>query len=98
MMAESAARSRTIEIVFLAVVLAVGIFLRLPPHIFTQGGPLRSIALLHPAPGFTNVGFDEGLYRQYVRTVIKDGVTSYPDLVEGYIEVQKKLPGSILPP
>ena len=41
---------------------------------------------------------DEGLYRQYVHEVIGVGLTSYPAIVEHYIEVQKPLVGSILPP
>jgi 4-amino-4-deoxy-L-arabinose transferase-like glycosyltransferase len=97
-MTETEPRKRKIEIVVLAIILALGIFLRLPPQAFAPGGLLHPIAALHPQPAFAKVGFDEGLYREYVNALIKDGITSYPDIVEGYIEVQKKLPGSILPP
>src|SRR5438270_8532848 len=91
-------RLSKINIVLLAFILALGIFLRIPPHTFSPGGPLHALAGLHPQPAFTQVGFDEGLYRQYVNALIKDGITSYPEVVEGYIEVQDKAPNAILPP
>ena len=97
-MTEPLPRLRKIDIILLAIIFAVGIFLRLPPHAFSPGAPLHSIAALHPQPAWTKTGFDEGLYREYVNAVSRDGLTSYPDIVEGYIDVQKKLPGSILPP
>ena len=56
------------------------------------------LAALHPAPKFDGVGFDEGLYRGYVNSLIAGGLTSYPEIVDHYIEVQQKLTGSILPP
>src|SRR5436190_8369526 len=87
-----------IDIVALAIVLALGIFLRLSPGAFSPGEPLHILAPLHPSPAFTQIGFDEGLYRGYVNALIKDGITSYPDLVEGYIDVQKNSTGVILPP
>jgi 4-amino-4-deoxy-L-arabinose transferase-like glycosyltransferase len=43
-------------------------------------------------------GMDEALYRQYVSEVIGTGITSYPTIVEHYMEVQRPLTGSILPP
>ena len=91
-------RSRKIDIVLLAIIFAVGIFLRLTPHAFASGASLHSVAVLHPQPAFNKIGFDEGLYREYVNALSKGGLGSYPDIVEGYIDVQKKLPGSILPP
>ena len=91
-------RSRKIDIVLLAIIFAVGIFLRLTPHAFAPGASLHSVAVLHPQPAFNKIGFDEGLYREYVNALSKGGLGSYPDIVEGYIDVQKKLPGSILPP
>jgi len=91
-------RSRKIDIVLLAIIFAVGIFLRLTPHAFAPGASLHSVAVLHPQPAFNRIGFDEGLYREYVNALSKGGLGSYPDIVEGYIDVQKKLPGSILPP
>ena len=90
--------SHKISLFAFAIVLALGIFLRLPPHAFASGGPLHSLAALHPQPAFNKIGFDEGLYREYVNALSKDGLGAYPDVVQGYIDVQKKLPGSILPP
>jgi 4-amino-4-deoxy-L-arabinose transferase-like glycosyltransferase len=94
----SPARSRRVDIVLLAITLAVGIFLRITPQAFSPGAPLHFLAPLHPQPAWTKLGFDEGLYREYVNAVSNDGLGSYPDIVQGYIDVQKKLPGSILPP
>src|SRR6476659_1921440 len=53
---------------------------------------------VHPSSAFKGVGFDEGLYRGYVNALIKGGLTTYPDIVDRYIEVQRGLTGSILPP
>lgn len=89
---------RKIDIILLVLILAVGIFLRITPGAFAPGASLHFLAPLHPQPAWSKVGFDEGLYREYVNAVSKTGITSYPDIVEGYIDVQKDLPGSILPP
>src|SRR5437867_1041432 len=97
-MTEPLPRLRKIDIILLAIVFAVGIFLRLTPHAFSPDASLHSIAVLHPQPAFNKIGFDEGLYREYVNALSRDGLGSYPDIVQGYIDVQKKLPGSILPP
>jgi hypothetical protein len=94
----AAARGQTLILVALCLVLALGIFLRLPAHLFEAGGALHSLGRLHPQPAFTGVGFDENLYRTYVTGVIRGGLAGYPDIVEQYIEVQKTLTGSILPP
>src|SRR5256885_15015276 len=91
-------RSGKIDIVLLAILFAVGIFLRLTPHAFSPGASLHSVAALHPQPAFNKIGFDEGLYREYVDALSREGLGSYPDIVQGYIDVQKKLPGSFLPP
>ena len=90
--------SRKIDIVLLAIVFIVGIFLRVTPQAFAPGASLHFLAPLHPQPAWTKTGFDEGLYREYVNALSKGGISSYPDIVEGYIDVQRKLPGSILPP
>ncbi|MDQ6911802.1 MAG: hypothetical protein M3128_02890, partial [Verrucomicrobiota bacterium] len=66
----------------LCAVLAVGIFLRLPANLFEKNGTLHSLARLHPNPGFSGTGFDESLYRGYVNSVIRGGLTSYPDIVD----------------
>jgi 4-amino-4-deoxy-L-arabinose transferase-like glycosyltransferase len=89
---------RKIDIFALAIILALGILLRLPPHAFSPRNPLRSIAALHPQPAFTQIGVDEVLYRQYVNALVKNGITSYPDLVESYLATQNELPYAILPP
>jgi 4-amino-4-deoxy-L-arabinose transferase-like glycosyltransferase len=92
-------RARKIFLTGLCVVLAIGAFLRIPsPVFFGPKAPLQAVEALHPAASFDQVGFDEGLYRHYVNQVIAGGLTSYPDVVDRYIEVQKTLKGSILPP
>ena len=92
-------RSRNYFVAALCLILVFGIFLRIPSSVFTgQGAPLRFFSALHPAPKFNQIGFDEGLYRKYVSELSVVGLTSYPDIVDRYIEVQKTLPGSILPP
>src|SRR3954471_3442156 len=53
---------------------------------------------VYPSAGFTDLGYDEGLYRGYVTDLINHGVTSYPDFAEHYVETQQKLPTVILPP
>src|SRR3977135_2033007 len=87
-----------IAITLLALILAVGSFLRIPPAAFSSGGPLHSIAALHPNPAYTSMGFDEGLYRDYVNALIQDGMTSYPNIVEAYRTAQSEKTESILPP
>src|SRR5438270_2707758 len=97
-MTEIRARSRRFDMVALAIVLAFGIFLRIPAETFSPGEPLHSIAALHPQPGFNHVGFDEALYRQYVNNLIDHGITVYPEIVEDYVDRQSELPTAILPP
>jgi 4-amino-4-deoxy-L-arabinose transferase-like glycosyltransferase len=85
----------------LALIFAVGAFLRLPPALFDESGPLHALALLHPNSKWHEmhlVGVDEELYRGYVDQVSSKGLFHYPDIVLEYIEKQVKLPGSILPP
>jgi len=97
-MTETQPRRRTIDIAILALILAIGIFLRLPPRTFASSGSFHPLASVHPQPAFTQVGFDEGLYRAYVNSLVKDGISSYPDMVEGYVATQKQLTNAILPP
>jgi 4-amino-4-deoxy-L-arabinose transferase-like glycosyltransferase len=78
------------------LVLAVGIFLRLPTSLFE--GKDSFLSRFHPNTGSAAAGFDESLYRGYVNGVIRGGLANYPTIVEHYIEVQKTLVGSILPP
>jgi hypothetical protein len=91
-------RPRKIDIVLLAIILAFGIFLRLPPEVFAPSGPLHRIAPLHPQPAFNSTGFDENLYREYVDGLTKGGLGAYPEIVDEYVDHQEKLTGSILPP
>jgi len=97
-MTEPSPVSRRTDSILLAIILAFGIFLRLPPHAFSPGAPLHSIAALHPQPAFVRLGFDEELYRKYTNGLIADGLGGYPGIVQAYIEVQKERIGSILPP
>ncbi|MFN2541819.1 MAG: phospholipid carrier-dependent glycosyltransferase [Chthoniobacterales bacterium] len=97
-MPSTSSAPRKMDIVALAIVFALGIWLRIPPETFAPGGPLHPVHILHPQPAFKQVGFDEGLYREYVNALIRHGITAYPDIFDRYIDVQKKLPGSILPP
>ena len=83
----------------LAIVLVIGIFLRLPPSLFQKpDGELSSIAALHPNPAYASMGFDEGLYRDYVNALIQDGITSYPNIVEAYRTAQSEKTDAILSP
>ena len=92
-------RHRPVFLVGLGFALLLGIFLRLPVSLFEgPGAPLHAFSGLHATPGFTGVGFDENLYRTYVNGVFEEGLWNYSDIVDRYIEVQKTLAGSILPP
>jgi 4-amino-4-deoxy-L-arabinose transferase-like glycosyltransferase len=53
---------------------------------------------VYPSEKYTKIGFDEGLYGEYVVELIKHGVTSYPDLAEFYVRRQQELATVILPP
>jgi hypothetical protein len=91
--------SSTPYLLGLCAILAFGVFLRIPAPAFSIAlGPVQQLKVLHPAPKFDAIGFDEGLYGEYVNGVIEGGLTAYPDIVDHYIEVQKQLTGSILPP
>lgn len=84
---------------YLVILLTlIGLFLRLPPFLFTDSGPLRSISAIHPEPGFQKIGFDEGLYRNYINSLDSTGLGAYPDLAERYVVDQSRLPSAILPP
>jgi hypothetical protein len=93
---EQAKSERARYLVALWLVLAAGFFLRLPSPLFS--GPLKPLAMLHPAPGYEHVGFDENLYRGYVEDLIRGGITAYPDFAQNYVAVQSSLPSAILPP
>lgn len=53
---------------------------------------------INQSAGFKGVGFDENLYRNYVDFLQANGISAYPDMVDGYIAKQAKLSYSILPP
>jgi 4-amino-4-deoxy-L-arabinose transferase-like glycosyltransferase len=92
-------RSRNYFVVALCLILGFGIFLRIPSSVFSgPGAPVHFLNALHPTAKFDRVGFEEGLYRKYVSELSVAGLTGYPDMVDRYIEVQKTLPGSIVPP
>src|SRR5437868_13904151 len=95
----SARRLLNSRIISLAIILLIGIFLRLPPALFQKpDGPLRSLVVFHPQPASQQLGFDEGLYRDYTDKLIRFGLISYPEIIERYREKQQTLTGSILPP
>jgi hypothetical protein len=54
---------------------------------------------IYPSAGFTGVGFDEALYRDYLLKVDKVGLFNYPEICQFYIADQRK-PGAMtkLPP
>ena len=90
---------RRIDVACVAIVLSIGIFLRLPHTVFSdEASPLHSVEFLHPKPKIEGLGADEGYYRLYVNDLSRVGIAAYPKIVDHYIEVQKGLTGSILPP
>ncbi|HEU0209973.1 MAG TPA: hypothetical protein VFQ78_13470 [Candidatus Udaeobacter sp.] len=95
---EKAAPGRLYLTVLIAV-LSVGLFLRLPAYIFRgDAAPLHFAEAIHLQPMFSGIGFDEALYRNYLNGLIHEGLGNYCFVVDRYIDVQKGLPGSILPP
>jgi 4-amino-4-deoxy-L-arabinose transferase-like glycosyltransferase len=97
-MTETQSGFRKIDIALLAIIFALGIFLRLPPHAFSPGASLHFIDALHPQPAFKEIGFDEGLYVEYVNKLDKLGLSAYPLIVKDYVERQERLQRSILSP
>lgn len=53
---------------------------------------------IYPSAKYTKLGFDEGIYGEYVVELIKHGVSSYPDLAELYVENQQQMATVVLPP
>jgi 4-amino-4-deoxy-L-arabinose transferase-like glycosyltransferase len=92
-------RRRKIDLVLLALIVALGIFLRLPPTAFTgSANPLHPLEFLHPKPKMESVGFDESLYTEYVHKLATLGLSAYPLIVQDYVERQERLQRSILSP
>ena len=50
-----------------------------------------------PSAGFHQVGYDEGIYNRYVQILLKHGVSSYPDLAQGYLKWQEERADAIVP-
>src|SRR6266436_4989339 len=99
MMTEPQVAPRKIEILLLAIIFAVGIFLRLPPTVFADSAnPLHPVEFLHPKPKMESVGFDESLYTEYVHKLATLGLSAYPLIVQDYVERQERLQRSILSP
>lgn len=99
MMTKSQSPLSKIDVVILALVFALGIFLRLPPSAFSgEANPLHRLEALHPTSKLQGIGFDEGMYRGYLITLIDGGVGSYPEIVEHYIQLQDRVSRSVLPP
>src|SRR5690348_10306699 len=97
-MSESQSGLRGIHFLLLAIILIFGTFLRITPHAFSPGASFHWLAPLHPQPAWDQIGFDEGLYREYVNGLTKDGLGSYPDMVQAYIDAQSKMATPMLPP
>src|SRR5437764_1976701 len=95
----SAHRLLNLRFIALGIILLMGVFLRLPPALFQKpGGPLRGLVALHPQPASQQLGFDEGVYRDYADKLTRFGLISYPEIIERYREKQQTLTGSIVPP
>src|SRR6266404_4326464 len=91
--------SRKIDLILLALIVALGIFLRLPPTVFAgSANPLHPVEFLHPKPKMESVGFDERLYTEYVQKLATLGLSTYPLIVQDYVERQERLQRSILSP
>ena len=75
-------RERILYYAALALAIGAGIFLRLPSPLFTDGAALHAAGFAHPTAKFSGIGFDEGLYREYVNALSKVGIGGYPDIVE----------------
>lgn len=86
-------------VIALAGILLIAVFLRLPPALFAgPNAALHALRFLHPQPMYAAEGFDEHLYREYVDTVGKHGLASYPFIVEAYIKQQAAANKALLPP
>ena len=53
---------------------------------------------IYPSSAFNQRGFDENFYEHYVQTLNTVGLTGYPKIVAEYIEHQRQLSYSVLPP
>lgn len=48
------------------------------------------VVRVYPSAGFTGVGFDEALYRDYVIKLDKVGLLSFPEICQVYLEDQRR--------
>jgi 4-amino-4-deoxy-L-arabinose transferase-like glycosyltransferase len=62
--------------------------------VFAVGAAMR----LYPSAAFEGIGFDENLYRVYVNQLKQGGVWNYPHMVQSYLDYQRTLSSSLLPP
>ena len=49
------------------------------------------VVRIYPSAGFTGMGFDEALYREYVIKLDKAGLGNYPLLCQLYLEDQRRV-------
>lgn len=59
---------------------------------------LGTFLRIYPSAKYTRLGFDEGVYGEYVIKLTQQGVTNYPDLAELYVERQQERATVFLPP
>ena len=50
-----------------------------------------------PSTGFQGVGYDEGIYSGYVRTAVKEGIWSYPEITRAYVKWQEERSDALVP-
>src|ERR1700730_1481502 len=50
-----------------------------------------------PSTGFHRVGYDEGIYRGYVQTAVKEGIWNYSDIVRAYVKWQEERSDALVP-
>src|SRR6201988_1676223 len=85
----------------LALILSAGIFLRLPPALFSlNSAPLHAFAALHPNPKWYEMGLvgpDEGLYRDCPEQLSGSGHCHFPSSGRASIEKQDAIPCATLP-
>ncbi|HXA09361.1 MAG TPA: phospholipid carrier-dependent glycosyltransferase [Chthoniobacterales bacterium] len=94
-----ALRGRRATLLALVIILLAGCFLRLPSFVFVDRHPtMHWLAPLHPTAKFQVLGFDEGIYRAYVSTLILHGLASYPAMADTYLQKQRSIQTAILPP
>ena len=51
-----------------------------------------------PSTGSDEVGYDERIYRVYIKMAQKEGIWNYPDVVRTYLKWQEKRSEAVVPP